>query len=113
MSMSFFQSVGNNISEILLEQDKSQQYLANKLDISKQVMSKIVSGSKAINVSEISQIADALAVPVGRLLKVKGETINHSFAFMGKVENAETKGKIELLRKVIDELLMLEEYAND
>ena len=36
----------------------------------------------------------------------------HNFSFMGQVKNEETKKKIEFLQTVIDEILMLEEYAD-
>ena len=42
MTKNIFQQVGNNIQDVLREKNKTQQYLANKLNISKQVMSKIV-----------------------------------------------------------------------
>lgn len=114
MEKNVFQQVGKNIQKVLLEQNKSQQYLANKLDISKQVMSKIVMGTKAINVAEITKIAKVLNVSVDTLLDVKDENKEiHKFAFMGRVENEETKQKIEFLKTVIDEIIMLEEYADD
>lgn len=76
-------------------------------------MSKIISGAKAINVSEISQIAAILEVPVERLLSVKKEEpMAHNFAFMGRVENEKTKEKIGILKTIIEEIIMLEEYAN-
>jgi hypothetical protein len=37
---------------------------------------------------------------------------DHQFAFMGKVENEETKKKIDFIKTVIDEILWLEEYSN-
>lgn len=49
MTNSIFQQVGNNIQDVLREKGKTQQYLADTLNISKQVMSKIVMGAKAIN----------------------------------------------------------------
>ena len=112
MSGNIFRQVGNNIQSVLNEINKNQQYLADRLNVSKQVMSKIINGSKAINVSEISQIADILGVSVERLLNVKEETVNHNFAFMGSLNNEKTKEKIELLKTVIDQIIMLEEYAN-
>lgn len=113
MSSNIFRQVGNNIQTVLNEMNKNQQYLADRLNVSKQVMSKIITGSKAINVSEISQIADILEVSVERLLNVKEEeTVNHKFAFMGSLSNEKTKEKIELLKTVIDEIIMLEEYVN-
>lgn len=113
MTNNIFQQVGNNIQDVLREENKTQQYLADSLDISKQVMSKIVIGSKAINVSEISQIASVLEVSVERLLNVKEEEPKiHKFSFMGRVENEKTKKEIERLKIIIDEIMMLEEYAN-
>lgn len=37
----------------------------------------------------------------------------HNFSFMGRVENEKTKEKIGILKTIIDEIIMLEEYAND
>lgn len=114
MTNIFFEQVGNNIQNILLQQGKTQQYLADQLKVSKQVMSKIIAGSKAINVAEISKIATVLEVSVDELLSIKtANPLTHNFNFMGKVKNEETKRKITLLQKVIDEILMLEEYSND
>lgn len=113
MNNNIFQQVGNNIQDVLSEKDKTQQYLADSLNISKQVMSKIVMGAKAINVSEISQIASVLGVSVDRLLSVKKEESEvHKFSFMGRVENDKTKEGIKKLKTIIDEIIMLEEYAN-
>ncbi len=113
MVKNVFQQVGNNIQNILNEKNKSQQYLADKLNISKQVMSKIIMGSKAINVVEITEIAKVLDVPVDTLLNIKEENkTNHKFAFMGRVENKKTQEKINFLKTVIDEIVMLEEYAD-
>ncbi len=113
MTNNIFQQVGSNIQTVLREKDKTQQYLADSLNISKQVMSKIVMGAKAINVSEVSQIASVLEVPVERLLNIGEEKPQvHKFSFMGRVESKKTKEGIEILKTIIDEIMMLEEYAN-
>lgn len=113
MENTIFKQVGNNIQNILVAQGKTQQFLAEKLCISKQVMSKIVSGTKAINVAEISKIAKVLNVSTDMLLEVeKGQEPVHNFSFMGQVKNEATKKKIETLQTVIDEIVMLEEYAD-
>jgi len=106
MGINIFQQVGNNIQTVLKEKSLTQQHLANKLNISKQVMSKIVTGAKSINVSEISQIASALEVSVERLIDVKTEPVtHHSFSFMGCVKNEKTKEKIESWRPLLMKLL--------
>ena len=113
MNSTIFRQVGNNIQDVLTDQGKTQQFLADSLGVSKQVMSKIIAGSKAINVDEISRIASVLNVTADRLLAIKTEQEPvHNFAFMGRVENGKTKEKIEFLKTVIDEILMLEEYAD-
>lgn len=113
MNNTIFEQVGNNIQKVLAEQGKTQQFLAEQLGVSKQVMSKIVSGSKAINVAEISKIASVLDVSTDCLLSVQKEQKSvHNFSFMGKVKNEGTKKKIEFLQTVIDEILMLEEYLD-
>ncbi len=113
MTNDIFKQVGSNIQQVLCDKGRTQQYLADSLNISKQVMSKIIMGSKAINVSEISQIASVLEVSVEKLLNIKEkEPEIHKFSFMGRVENKKTKEKIELLKTVIDEIIMLEEHAN-
>ena len=113
MTNNIFQQVGKNIQDVLHEKGKTQQYLADTLNVSKQVMSKIVLGAKAINVSEAFKIASILGVSVERLLDVKEEeTEMHKFSFMGSVENEKTKEKIEILKTIVDEIIMLEEYAN-
>lgn len=106
-----FLQVGKNIQNILYEKNMTQQYLADRLNISKQVMSKIITGAKAINVLEISQIASILEVSVEELLNVKKESDTHNFSFMGRVENEKTKEKMELLKTIIDEIILLEEYS--
>jgi len=113
MDNTIFKQVGNNIQSILSKQNKSQQFLADSLGISKQAMSKIVAGSKAINVSELSKIASVLSVTADSLLENKTEQIPVChFAFMERVENEETKKKINFLTTVINEILWIEDYAN-
>ena len=109
----YFEQVGCRIQEFLTQKKMTQQSLADNLKVSKQVMSKIINGSKAINIVEIVAIAKALGVTVDNLLSVKTiETPSHAFNFMGKIENDNTKRKISILRDVIDEILFLEEYKD-
>lgn len=67
--MSFYEMVGIRILEILEAKGWKQQDLADKLNISKQVMSKILKGEKNTNIVEIRNIADLLNVDVNTLLK--------------------------------------------
>ena len=52
-----FAQVGANIQRQLDIKGMTQQSLADALQISKQVMNKIIKGSKAINVNELAKIS--------------------------------------------------------
>jgi len=107
-----FSQVGSNIQKELDKKSMTQQSLADALSISKQVMSKILKGAKAINVSEISKIASVLGTTTDALLKSEGNNPSvESMAFMGSIKDEKTKEKIEFLRSIIDEILLLEELS--
>ena len=110
-----FAQVGKNISNLMTQSGMTQQNLADKLGISKQVMSKIIKGNKAINVTELSQIASILGITTDTLLTVESNTMNHEpcLAFMGMIKDEETRVKVELLRSAIDQIHLLEALANE
>lgn len=110
-----FTQVGDNIQRLLDQRGMTQQSLAETLGISKQVVNKIVKGNKAINVKEITEIAQALGVPVDDLLKVsdKISVAPESLSFMGNVQDEDTLQKINRIRTAIDEIHMLEGVLND
>lgn len=113
-AMNFIQ-VGKNISNVMTQRGMTQQNLADKLGISKQVMSKIIKGNKAINVTELSQIASILGSTTDSLLTVESNTLSREpgLAFMGIIKDDETRAKVELLRSAIDQIHLLEELANE
>jgi transcriptional regulator with XRE-family HTH domain len=113
MNSNAFKQIGNNILRVLEERQWSQQFLADKLKISKQVMSKIVSGNKATNVVEISKIANVLRVSVDTLVQVSEVAeINPVYSFMGQISRESTKEKILKLEEVIGELILLERFSD-
>lgn len=112
-AMSFIQ-VGANIQRKLDIEGMTQQGLANALGISKQVMNKIIKGSKAINVSELAKIAKILNTSTDDLLTVDAESVAvDSLSFMGSVHDEMTLEKVNLIRTAIDEIHMLEELLDD
>lgn len=111
----YFELVGNNIQRTLQEKGMSQQELADKMGISKQVMSKIVRGDKAINVLEISRIAKEIGGSPDSLLQIQNKNVyTHQPAFMKKdrIDQSE-EHSIELLQSVIEEITMLEGYLKE
>ena len=108
-----FSQVGANIQKYLDAKGFTQQWLADALQVSKQVMNKIIKGNKAINVSELAKIASILGTSTDNLLTVGGEPVSaDSLSFMGNVTCEKTREKINLIRQAIDEIHMLEDLLN-
>lgn len=104
-----FSEVGKTIKRILDEQGMTQQALADAIGVSKQVMHKIVAGTKAINVTEIAAIATALGTTVDVLLTPAAVTQRTDFL---EVQNEQTRKKILFLQDVMHEILFLEEVVH-
>lgn len=112
-SMNFFEVIGRNILEVLEQKNMSQTELADEIGVSKQVMSKIVKGQKAINALEIKMIAEALRVTLDRLMEEKEEEkLEPVLMFMGSIKE-ENKKDLEFLSTVIGELITMEEALYD
>lgn len=109
-----FVQVGANIQDKLDTKGMTQQSLANDLGISKQVMNKIIKGSKAINVNELARIAEILSTTTDALLTVGVEpAMADSLCFMGSIHDEATLERVNLIRTAIDEIHMLEELLDD
>ncbi len=108
-----FAQVGANIQKHLDEKGMTQQSLADALNVSKQVMNKIIKGSKAINVNELAKIAEVLNTSTDTLLSVSYEPVTEeNLSFMGSIHDEDTLVKVNLIREAIDEINMLEELLN-
>lgn len=108
-----FAQVGANIQRELNIKGMTQQSLADALQISKQVMNKIIKGNKAINVNELAKIAEVLCTSTDALLTVSTDVaVADSLSFMGAVHDEATLERIDLIRTAIDEIHMLEELLN-
>ncbi len=109
-----FAQVGANIQDKLIEKGMTQQSLADEIGISKQVMNKIIKGSKAINVNELAKIADILNTSTDSLLTVGTEAVTaDSLSFMGAIHDETTRERVDLIRSAIDEIHMMEELLGE
>ena len=85
--------ISNNIMNIMKQNNKKQIELAGHLGVSKQIISKMLSGSRMINAVELQKIAEFLDVTMESLVKVS-QTLpetNTVKAFMGRVESQGAK----------------------
>ncbi len=96
--------ISNNIMNMMKKNDKKQVELAGYLGVSKQVISKMLSGSRMINAVELQKIAEYLNVSMESLVKVPQvlpET-NTVRVFMGRVESREAKEGLAIADEIAD-----------
>lgn len=111
---SLYVLIGERIQSYLDQYKLSQKEFAEQINVSPQVMNKIIQGKKAINAIEIQQIAKALSISTNDLV---GEVqpnvpITDPVLFMmGKTENEHTKEKLRFLDHVMEQMLRIEKIA--
>ena len=94
--------ISNNIMNIMKQNGKKQIDLADYLGVSKQVISKMLSGGRMINAIELQKISEFLGTSMENLVKrpeVFQET-NAIKAFMGKVETQEARDGLEIADEI-------------
>ena len=80
--------IANNIQAELKKENKKQVDLAEGIGVSRQTMSKIMNGARAINAIELHKISEYLHVSMDSLMKMpeKPMDTNVIHAFMGRVK---------------------------
>ena len=99
--------IANNILMRLKEQNKKQVDLADGIGISKQIISKMLNGSRAINAIELRKIAEYLGVTMDTLAKLPEvpQENNVIHAFMGRVTSEGGKKALAIADKISDMIL--------
>lgn len=105
--------IGNNIQAELKKENKKQVDLAEEAEVSKQTMSKIMNGAKAINAIELHKISEYLHVSIDSLMKMpkKPMDMNVIHAFMGRVKTEEARKGIQLADELSDMILFTLGYV--
>ncbi len=65
--MTRLQFLGKNIKKYRLQNNYSQEFLAEKCDLSREYISRIESGQKYVSLKKIFMIADILKVSINTL----------------------------------------------
>lgn len=91
----------------LKKENKKQVDLAEGIGVSKQTMSKIMNGARAINAIELHKISEYLHVSMDSLMKMpeKPMDTNVIHAFMGRVKTEEARKGIQLADELSDMIL--------
>lgn len=96
--------ISRNIINIMKQNGMKQVDLAAYIGVSKQVISKMLSGARVINAVELQKIAEYLGVSMEKLVKIPTtipET-NVVRVFMGRVESPEAKEGLKIADEIAD-----------
>lgn len=96
--------VANNISNLMKKKNTKQIDLANAIGVTKQIMSKMLNGSRLINIAELHKIADYFNVKMDDLMKMPDTACNGNVvkAFMGKVNSDAAKDALRTVDELAD-----------
>lgn len=99
--------IANNIQSELKKENKKQSDLAEQMGVSRQTMSKIMNGSRAINAVELHKISEYLHVSMDVLMQIPEKPVdtNVIHAFMGRVRTDEARKGIQLADEISDMIL--------
>lgn len=114
MVKSLYELIGERIQLYLNQYNLSQKEFAKKINVSPQVMNKIIQGQKAINAMEIQQIAKVLSISTDELVGEVQPAVpiaDPVLYMMGKTENEQTKEKLRFLDHIMEQMIRIEEIA--
>ena len=99
--------VANNIADQMKKTGTKQIELANAIGVKKQVMSKMLNGSRMINISELRRIADYFHVSTDDLMESSAPAYesNVVMAFMGKVSTDAAREALHTVDELADMII--------
>ena len=99
--------IATNILGKLNQLNKKQVDLAEGIGVSKQTMSKMLNGGRAINAFELKKIADYLGISMDSLVKIPAQSMPKDVihTFMGIVETDEAREALRTADEVSDLIL--------
>lgn len=99
--------IARNITEQLRKQNKKQIELAEGIGVSKQIITKILNGSRMVNAVELHRIADYFNITMEELVaepKHMSEA-NVIRAFMGQVNTEAAREALEIADELADMII--------
>ena len=100
--------IAKNILASLKAKKKKQKELAKYLEVSPQIMSKIMNGERSVSAFEMKKISEFLDVPFKDLLKESDNNVdelNIPLVFMGKISSEGGRKAVELANDVADTII--------
>ena len=99
--------VADNIMDQMKKHDTKQIELANAIGVTKQIMSKMLNGSRLISIAELRKIADYYHVQTDDLLKEHAVSYDTNVvrAFMGKVNSDAAREALRTADELADMII--------
>lgn len=99
--------VVNNIVDLMKKHNTKQIDLAKAIGVKKQVMSKMLNGSRMISIIELRRIADYFHVSVDSLMQNHTPVYDENvvMAFMGKVNTDAARDALRTLNELADMII--------
>jgi transcriptional regulator with XRE-family HTH domain len=103
--------VANNVIEQMKKKNVKQIELANAIGVTKQVMSKMLNGSRMINIAELHKISEYFGIKMDDLMyeSTVSQDENVVKAFMGKVNTEAAREALNIVDELAD---MINYHAN-
>lgn len=104
--------VASYVGNWLKQHNKSYQWLADELDVSKSLVQHMINGTRTITSERIFQLSNVLDVPVNELINNQQESEEYVVQLRGEISTREGKSA---LQNVIFSCLKDDEiyYANE
>ena len=103
------------IQQNLKKNNRTQTDLANYLGVTKQTMSKMLSGARMISAKELIEIANYFNIKIDDLFikEKKDKETNDVYALIGKVESEQAKQAIKNVDKIADLIIFHTNIRNN
>jgi len=99
--------VANNVIEQMKKKNVKQIELANAIGVTKQVMSKMLNGSRMINIAELHKISEYFGIKMDDLMyeSTVSQDENVVKAFMGKVNTEAAREALNTVDELADMII--------
>ena len=99
--------VANNVIEQMKKKNVKQIELANAIGVTKQVMSKMLNGSRMINIAELHKISEYFSIKMDDLMyeSTVSQEENVVKVFMGKVNTEAAREALNTVDELADMII--------
>ena len=97
----------NNVKNWLNENNKTYEWLSDKLKVSRSLVGHMLSGSRTIRPNRIEEISKAINVPVSELVKDSNQSKTLNVQLRGRTANRKSRNELKSLLFSIEDYVAL------